>query len=260
MKILIRIQLLISLLFAYYTAGYAQIDAIKGLAEGAGSLIADVAPAVVEAGCTATDCCWHGGVFFIDFLIDHQREIMDLRDLDPTLLSFEINANFAYALHYSQDKVYTYINYLPQVRGNLGVFSTDFRYNILMEYLDDGPNSFNSWDLVFMLNFVPSETFKLSVGSGVSYQMYTETYFNEHYLGAKIGTFHNRDFIDLDTRVVVDYTTGRYPFFEGGVRYNTKIIDFEHLSGYISLGAIYQNYFQAHDIWAARGGLIFNIH
>lgn len=260
MKKLLRTLLFVVFLFFSNVESYTQIEAIQGLAEGAGSLISDISPVLVEAGCNSMNCCWDGGLFFIDFLIEHQREIMNLRKLDPTLISLEIGANFAYALHYSQGDMYNYINYLPQIRGNLGIFSTDFRYNILMEYLADGTDSFNSWELVFMLNFVPDETFKMSFGSGMCYEIYTDTYYNEHYFGTKIGLFQNRDFIDIDTRLVVDYARGIYPFFEAGVRYNTKMIKFEHLSAYISLGGIYQNYYQAHDIWAARGGLIFNIY
>lgn len=260
MKMRRNTWLIICLLIFSNGIVYSQIDAIKGLAEGAGSLISDISPALVEAGCNSMNCCWDGGLFFIDFLIDHQHEIMNLRKLDPTLISLEIDANFAYALHYSQGEIYTYINYLPQIRGNLGIFSTDFRYNILTEYLSDGPDSFNSWELVFMLNFVPGKAFKMSIGTGTCYEKYTDSYYNEHYFGTKIGLFQNRDFIDMDTRVVVNYSKGVYPFFEAGIRYNTKMINFEHLSAYISLGGIYQNYYQAHDIWAARGGLIFNIH
>ncbi|MDF1549613.1 MAG: hypothetical protein P1P88_17435, partial [Bacteroidales bacterium] len=88
-------MLFVIFLFFSNVGSYAQIEAIQGLAEGAGSLISDISPVLVEAGCNSMNCCWDGGLFFIDFLIDHQREIMNSRKLDPTLISLEIGANFA---------------------------------------------------------------------------------------------------------------------------------------------------------------------
>jgi len=241
-------------------SSFSQIDVIKDLASGAGSVLTDVSASDLEACCSAGSCCWDGGFIFVDFLIDHHDDILNFRHLDPTLLSLEIDANFAYALHYGYGDYYTYINYLPKVRGNLGVFSADFRYNILTEYTDDFPDSFKSWELLLLLNFMPDESVKFTIGSGVYYEMFTEKYYNENYFETRIGTFENKDFLGIDTRVVLDYATSQYPFFEAGIYYNTRIIDFKHLYGYISLGGVYQNYYQAHDIWAARGGLIFNIH
>jgi hypothetical protein len=237
-----------------------QIEAIQDLASGAGELISGVSASDLDACCAVSDCCWDGGFFFIDFLINHHEDIVDFTQSDPTLLSLEIDAGFTYAIHYGLGKYYNYINYLPRARGNLGVFAADFRYNILTEYTDDFPNSYKSWELLFLINLMPDENVKFSIGSGVFYEMFTEKYYNENYFETRIGTFENQNFLGIDTRVVIDYTTSRYPFFEAGIYYNTRIIDFEHLYGYISLGGTYQNYYQAHDIWAARGGLIFNLH
>lgn len=238
----------------------AQIEAIKDLASGAGSVLSDVSASDLDACCAASDCCWDGGFFFIDFLIDHHEEIMDFRYLDPTLLSLEIDAGFTNAFHYAHGNYYRYINYLPRARANLGVFAADFRYNILTEYTDDFPDSFKSWELLFLINLMPDDNVKFSIGSGVYYEMFTEKYYNENYFETRIGTFGNKDFLGMDTRVVFNYGTSQYPFFEAGIYYNTRFIDFEHLYTYIALGVTYQNYYQAHDIWAVRGSLIFNLH
>jgi hypothetical protein len=260
MKKIPKIFLIIISLIFYQFKSSGQIDVIKDLAEGAGSLLGDVSASDLEACCVASDCCWDGGIFFVDFLINHHEEIMDFRYMNPTLLSLEIDGSFTYAIHYGYGNYYTYINYLPRVRGNLGVFAADFRYNILTEYTDDFPNAFKSWELLFLINLMPDENVKFSIGSGVFYEEYTEKYYNENYFETKFGIFENKNFLGLDTRVVYDYNTARYPFFEAGIYYNTRIIEFEHLYGYITLGGIYQNYYQAHDIWAARGGFIFNLH
>ena len=110
------------------------------------------------------------------------------------------------------------------------------------------------------LNIAPVETFKIGIGTGVHAEMYSDSYFHEYFFCSKIGLAENRDYIDFDLRASVDYETDAFPFFETGLRYNKRIIDFEHLSGYVSLGPIYQNYYQSTDIWAIRGGVIFNWH
>jgi len=236
----------------------AQIDAIKGLAEGGAELLLNTD---LDAGCSALSCCWdNGGVFFIGFIIDHHQEIMNLRNLDPTVVSFEARAGFAIGLHYTSNKNYIYVNYLPGLRGNLGVFSTDFRYNILTEYTNDFPNLFTSWEWLFLLNIEPVETFKITFGSGIQMEKYTDSYYNEHYVGFKIGFAENRNYLDFDTRFSMDYNSGEFPFFEGGVRYNTRIINISNVFVYITIGGIYQNYYSSHDIWAFQGGLIINVH
>ena len=237
-----------------------QIGDIKDLAGGAGELFSGCSGSDIDAGCSALSCCWDGGFFFVGFLIDHHEEIMNMRNIDPTVLSLEMDGQFAYALHFAQDKTYTYINYLPRVRGNLGVFSTDFRFNMLTEYTDDFPDSFKSWELLFLLNIIPVENFKITFGSGIYNETFTDSYYNENYVQFRIPMPKKSDFFDLDTRFVMDYSTSRFPFFEGGIRYNTRIINFSHFNAYITLGAMYQNYYSSHDIWAARGGISLNLH
>ncbi len=201
-----------------------------------------------------------GCQFFIGFLGEYMGHLAETKPDDPSILSLDINGNFALAYHKGLDKNYTYVNYLPGIRANILAFILDFRYNILTEYTDDFPNSFKSWHLDVALNIVPVETFKIGVGMGVHAEMTTDSYYHEYFLCSKIGLAGNTDYIDFDLRASYDYETEAYPFFETGFRFNKQIIDFEHLSGYISLGPIYQNYYQSHDIWAIRGGVIFNWH
>jgi hypothetical protein len=255
-------MLILLILLASKPEVKSQISDIKDLASGAADIFSGCAASDVSAGCNAFNCCWDGGFYFFDFLIDHHHEIMNLRYLDPCLLSLEVDANIAYAIHYSTDsnQYYNYVNYLPHVRGNLGIFSTDFRYNMLTEYTNDLPDSYKSWELLFMLNFVPVDGFKMSLGSGVFYEMFTEKYYNEHYFDMQFGLFENKDFIDLDTRVVVDYNTSVIPFLEAGMKYSMKFINFNRVYAYLSLGGFYQNYYESHDIWAASAGIMLNIH
>jgi len=236
---------------------YSQIDAIKDLAEAS----AEVAPEVVEAGCSVFSCCWDIGFdVFTAFLINHHREILNLRDIDPSVLSLDMRGNFSLGLHQTFDTNYIYVNFLPGIRGNAGVFASDLRFNMLTEYSDDVPNYFKSWEWLFLLNIETTETFRITFGSGFQYEEFTDKFYNQHYLGFKIGTFGGRDYIVADTRLSIDYVTERYPFYEAAISYNTRIIDFDIAQVYIRIGGVYQNYYSSHDIWAANGGIIINLH
>ena len=240
---------------------YSQISEIKDLASGAADLFSGCSASDVSAGCNCMSSCWEGGFVIIDYLADHHREILNMRNLDPCLMSLDIEMNIAYSVHYEYGikHYYTYINYLPHLRGNIGIFSTDFRFNILTEYADI-PDSYRSWELLFLLNLVPASGFKISLGTGLDYEVFTGKYYNEHYLNFQFGVFQIRDYIDLETRIAVDYSTSLLPFIEAGIKYKTRIIHFDHLYAYIAFGGIYQNYYQAHEIWGASASLAFNIH
>ncbi len=251
-------NLIIFLIFIFPIKIVGQIDAIKDLAEGSIDLLSNMN---AGDGCYMLSSCWdNGGALFIGFMFNHHKEIMSLQDLDPSVVSITARAGFAMGLHYTSSKNYIYVNYLPGIRANWGVISTDFRYNILTEYTDNFPNLFTSWDWLFLFNYEPVETFKMTMGTGVQMEKYTNSYYNEHYLGFKIGVFNNRDYIDIDTRLSMDYNSGELPFFEGGIRYNTRIINTRSLFVYVTIGGIYQNYYSSHDIWAAQGGITLNIH
>jgi hypothetical protein len=267
----ITISLIFTALVVFFTgfSAFAQIEDIKDKAnenkdkndkddnisnnnsDSPGDGIADACfGACFEVGCNV----------FVGFIGEYTSHLFETKPDDPTILSLDINGNFALAFHKGIDKNYTYVNYLPGIRANLLSFILDFRYNILTEYTDDFPNSFKSWHLDLALNIVPDAAFKIGIGIGVQAEMTTDSYFHEYFLCSKIGLSGNTDYIDFDLRASVDYETEAFPFFETGVRFNKRMLDFEHLSGYISLGPIYQNYYQSHDIWGFRGGVIFNWH
>ncbi len=175
--------------------------------------------------------------------------------------SLDLKPQFDLGFHKGIDKNYTYVDYLPGLRANLHFLSIDFRYNILTEYTDDFPDSFKSWELLLIANMTPNQDFKVLLGAGLQREIWDEPVnFTEFYLGTQIPFSNSKDYFDADTRFSYDSETEMFPSFEIGGRYNMQFLNFEHLSGYITLGATYQNYYQSHDIWALRGGVIINIH
>jgi len=260
-KYIFKFWIILLLLFCFNKSN-AQIGDIKDLAGGAADLFSGCASSDLSAGCDAYYCCWNGGFHFFDFLIEHNKEIMQMKYLDPCLLSLEIDANAAYSVHYNPDssRYYHYINYLPHIKCNLGIVSLDYRYNLLTEYVNDMPDTYKSWDLIMMLNFVPTDGVKISLGSGVYTETFTEKYYNEHYFFMQFGILENKDFLEIDTRVAVDYYTSLFPFIEAGMRYKLRMMEMPHVYGYLSLGGFFQAYYSEHQIYGLNAGLLFNIH
>ncbi len=180
----------------------------------------------------------------------------------PKDFSLELRLQFDVSFHKGIDRIYTHIDYLPGIRANLHVLLLDFRYNILTEYTDNMPNSLKSWELLFMLNLTANQNYKVILGSGLQREIWDDDpiSFHEWYLGTKIPFANGKDYFDADTRFSVDYETEVMPFFEIGGRYNKQFMDLEHLSGHITLGVTYQNYYQSYDIWGFRGGVILKWH
>jgi len=243
-------------------SSHGQIGDIKDLAGGAADLFSGCASSDISAGCDAYYCCWNGGGRFLNLLIDHHKEIMEMRFLNPTLVSFEMDANMAYSYHFSVDsnRFYNYVNYLPHLRGNIGVFSADFRYNVLTDKINGYLDTYKTWELIFMLNLVPSESIKFSLGTGIMDEQYTGKYYNEHYLLMQFGLFKNKDFLEMDARAAIDYNTSKFPYIDAQMRYKMRIIDLPHVYVYLSLGGIFQAYYLEHQIVGANAGFLLNIH
>ncbi|NJO87926.1 MAG: hypothetical protein HC831_02415, partial [Chloroflexia bacterium] len=191
--------------------------------------------------------------------VSNEPIVSDNRNKD---ISVELKPCFDLGFHKGTDKNYTYVDYLPNARINLYVLQLDFRYNILTEYTDGFPDSFKSWEMLFMFNLSANQDYKIVFGTGLHREIWDDEQisFHEYYIGTQIPFTNGADYFDADTRFSVDYETEVFPFFEIGGRYNKRFLNFEHLSGYITLGATYQNYYQSHDIWALRGGVIIKWH
>ena len=198
-----------------------------------------------------------------DLVKSNQADIPFLKDTIATHneVNLAIRAHFDVSLHKGIDKNYVHVDYLPGVRATFDFFMFDFRFNVLTEYTDDFPDSFKSWEFLAMFNITAKQDYSVILGTGVHKEEFGDgSTFHEYYLGVKLPLKNNKDFVDIDTRFSTDYKTDAFPFFEFGGRYNVRFLNEKKVSGYITLGATYQNYYQSYDIWGIRGGVILNIH
>ncbi|OQY01626.1 MAG: hypothetical protein B6I20_07615 [Bacteroidetes bacterium 4572_117] len=192
--------------------------------------------------------------------IEKTNNASNLYTQKPDSVSLDVRALFAPGLHYSKNKNCTYINFLPGLRLNFNILSVDFRFNALTEYTDGFPNSFSSLELLLLFNIYASEKFALTLGTGLQNERYLKSTFSEHYIGFEFLLANKADYINFDTRFSMDYSTSAFPFFEVGINYKKRIAALKKVNMYISMGGIYQNYYQSNDIWALQAGIIINVY
>jgi len=151
---------------------------------------------------------------------------------------------------------------LPRIRGNWGLFSTDFRLNNMMELgTGHGVKFYRTLDWqILELNLIVTEPITARIGSGFMYEKYSNTYFSESYIGLDWYMKKNLYLTTAEFRIAKDYETGATPRAEGNLRFNYKVLDNKNLYGYVTAGCIYQNYYNSVDLWTAQVGLTFNFH
>jgi hypothetical protein len=206
-------------------------------------------------GCSDLGCF---GTF--GFIADYTRTLYNMRDIDPSLVSVDVSGGFSPALHFTSDGNFKYLNFLPQIRLHLASFMFDFRYNMLTEFTNDLPNSFKSWELLGGINIIPSTNYKLALGIGWQKEEYSDLFFTQYFIGNRIGIFQNVDYLDIDMRFSFDNLTLEFPFFEAGIKYNYRLLKIPKFYAHIIFGFMYQNYYQSHDIWGIRTGMVVNFH
>lgn len=266
------VMIVLTIIFLFQSYTYSQIDDIKknskenkdkksNFRDDSGSDSDNdggLGQSILE-GCFS-GCVDIGCSIFAAVIADYTAKVYTLKPEDPSILSFDMNAWLAPAWHFSNGDTYKYYCFQPGFRAHLVSFMIDFRYNLLAEFDNDLPNTFKTWDLIVAFNIVPSKKFRLSIGTGVQREIYGALYFHEYYLGSRIGLQHNRNFLDIEFRCSADYETGKLPFIDTGLRYNIRFMDLNRFYGYFSLGLFHQNYYQAHEVYGIKGGLVFNWH
>lgn len=200
-------------------------------------------------------------------LFNHHLQIMN-SITDPSKLSFDVSPAIAYGLHYNKDSrvLYDYFNVLPQIHGRWGVLSTDFRYNLLLDFQDFTVDAFKSWEWnIIQINIQPADEHLITFGTGIAFETSSKSIYNENLFSYRYKTLDQMYFGQFTCRFSTDYSfyensTDAFFFTEINLNGGIKFLTTTHLFGYITFGLIYQNYYLSHNIFLAQGGLNFNIH
>jgi hypothetical protein len=190
--------------------------------------------------------------FFFNFMlggiVDAQRAKLERRSDMPNMVSLDVMLQNAV-----QPSSYYIIN--PRIRGNWGLFSTDFRINYLIEEGFDEYKHIrtNEWQ-VLQFNIITTKDVVFRVGGGFlqesfgGYNYYGEwtTALQVHPSQSKLGGLI--EYRDANARKEVN----------GYLRYH--IFDHNALHGFVTGGAVYQRYYDTISVWGMQAGIIVSLY
>jgi hypothetical protein len=143
----------------------------------------------------------------------------------------------------------------PRIRGNWGLFSTDFRVNYLLEETFDGVEYLRTDDWqVLQLNVLTLNNVTFRIGGGILHENFSggktfpewTTAFQLQNNGHRLGG-------------VAEYRWS-LPRKEVSAHLQFKLWGTNHFHTYATVGALYQQYYSAISVWGIQTGLMFRIN
>lgn len=200
-----------------------------------------------------------GGGWFLDFMFNGIVEwqtfkLQDDRERYPSMVSLDVMFQGAI-------KPSSYYILWPRVRGNWGLFSTDFRMNYLIEEGIDGYKHIrtNDWQ-VLQLNLITSKFFTFRLGTGFMQEAFNNNrLFSETAFIMNVHAPDQSKLIGFEYRFAKDWDTGVNPRNEFSIQYQHELFNKGKLHGYASAGAVFQRYYNSINIWGIEAGFVFRI-
>lgn len=250
-----KLKLAGSLLLAY-TLSFGQIDDIKRASEEN-----DQKRKKSVASSYNRDNDTNGSFFLFDLFFkvipSWQRfKLSADRSRYPSLVSFETMAQGA---AHPEELYFLW----PRIRGNWGIFSTDYRMNYLIEEVSDGSYTHirtNDWQIL-QLNIITSRFLTLRVGNGILKEAFGGG--ATFYEWSVLMGIHNRrqtNMVWLEYRQAHDFRTGALPRLELTAQYQHLLFNVKWLHGLASAGVVYQNYYRSVPVVGAQAGLVFRFY
>lgn len=152
-----------------------------------------------------------------------------------------------------------YYTFRPRLRGNWGLFSTDFRIAMLYDYVpeDDSFGSYHTKDWqIIGLNLVAAQAFNLRLSSGFMYQDYDKKYAWENALAADV--YFDRWQIGAEGRIAAAPNTGGVlPRTELSLKTTYQLNQRKHIQSYLMAEGVYNKYFGEVETWTLGVGVGF---
>jgi hypothetical protein len=197
-----------------------------------------------------------GGGLLIDFLFSGIIEAQTFKlqkdpERYPSMVSLEVMLQGGV-------KPSSYYMFWPRIRGNWGLFSTDFRMNYLIEEEANGYSHLrtNDWQII-QLNLITSRFFTFRVGTGFMQEAFGDKeVFSETALMFNVHAPDQTKQIGFEWRFAKDFETGSNPRWELSAQYQHQVFNSGKLHGYISAGTIFQKYYNYIEVWGMQAGLV----
>lgn len=149
-----------------------------------------------------------------------------------------------------------YLVYLPQIHGQAGVFSTDFRVYHNQEYRFQETDSYRTWDWqILQFNIVSTPVINFKVGSGFMFENFggQTTAFNEHSTVFNIYPLHRLRF-NIEGRLATDYQTSTFVRKEIHTKLMYQLNQNENFKWNLVVGGLYAKYYEVVDVWTISLG------
>jgi len=249
----LTVRLIFSCLF-FSQLTYAQVDAITRASSnhssgsgGSGSTSYDYSDDDDDGG--------GSGVFLIDFffnvgfngIAEWQKMKLQKKEVNPTVISFDVMLQTAL-----QPSSYYIVN--PRIRANWGLFSSDFRFNYLIEEGFEGTKHIRTDDWqILQLNFVTTRNVIARFGGGILHENYSGgKTFSEWTLGLHVQS-NNQQIGGM-----AEYRWSD-PRNEWNAQGQFRIFQSRALNGYLTAGVVRQRYYDTVTVWGLQGGFMLRI-
>lgn len=239
------------LLLSWPSAG--QVDEIKH--ESASRSSSSKGSSEVYAGSSSDNNSNGAGLFVAELLFKGtigalaawQEYSVKKKAVNPTVISFDVMLQGAI-------QPSTYYILQPRVRGNWGLFSTDFRFNYLVEETLEGTKELRTDDWqILQMNVLTTKNVIARIGGGILHEAYSGgKTFSEWTAGLHVQSNNQK----LGGMVEYRWSDPRDEW-NGQVQY--RIFQKGALNGYVTLGAVHQQYYSHINVWGVQSGLMLRI-
>lgn len=244
---------LVTLLFLAVLTVSAQVDDIKSASKNNSSNR--------SSGSGSSDRGSGGGgnmFFFFDMfrlLGAWQGNVLDKRDNVPQIVSLDLMMHMA-----AQPSSYYTFN--PRIRGNWGIFSSDFRVNYLFEQTIDGGSDLTTIDWqILQLNFVNTKHVIVRAGAGYMQEQFADhlSYF-ESTISSNLMFDDNKWGGFVEWRSAKDFETSAVPRREFNLQVQKQVFEAGRWHGLATAGLQFQRWYSSINVWGMQAGFVMKLY
>jgi hypothetical protein len=188
-------------------------------------------------------------------VVDWQKATLARRADMPWIVSLDVMGQLA-----AQPSMYYIIN--PRVRGNWGIFVTDFRMNYIVEQVSGGFADLRTDDWQILgLNLINERSLTVRLSSGILHERFgAGDTFNESVVGAHWRSPRGKLGALGEYRWAKDYRSGEKPRVEFNCSFYRTVLHSSNFDLSLTVGGVYQVYNSAVPVWGVQGGFLTRIY